>query len=130
MPFYFGRVETGTQILHFRSQNSQVPDFQTMYVFIGWGLRKSLIRNLSIFGGLRLGNQLMTFASDADYGHESELGTEASLGLAIKIFPKWTLQVSVRRQRIHTQVPIIFDFGSISVSRRFITPDWLRVLLE
>ena len=131
MPFYFGRVEAGTQILPFRARHNQVPDFQTQYIFIGWGLRKSLISNLSVFGGVRLGNQLMTFAGTRRYArHESELGTEASLGLAIKILPHWTLRATVRRQRIHTQVPIIFDFGSISVSRRLPTPDWLRDFLK
>ncbi|MCK4577514.1 MAG: hypothetical protein KAU50_01910, partial [Candidatus Marinimicrobia bacterium] len=131
MPFYFGEVEAGTQILPFRARHNQVPDFQTQYIFIGWGLRKSLISNLSVFGGVRLGNQLLTFAGVPGHAHhESELGTEASLGLAIKILSHWTLRATVRRQWIHTQVPIIFDFGSVSVSRQLPTPDWLRGFLE
>ncbi len=131
LPFYFGIVEAGTQIIRFHARHNQVPDFQTQYFFIGWGLRKSLISNLSVFGGVRLGNQLMTVAGIRRHArYESELGTESSLGLGIKIFPHWTVHVTVRRQRIYTQVPLIFDFGSISVSYRLPTPDWLRDFLE
>ncbi len=96
-----------------------------------WNLQKSLIGNISAFGGVRLGNQLMTFAGARRYArHESELCTEASLGLVIKMLPHWTLHATVRRQRIYTQFPLVFDIGSISISRRLPTPNWLQGFLK
>ena len=131
MPFYFGRVEAGTQILPFRARQNRVPDFVTQFFFIGWGLWKPLTKNLSVFGGIRLGGQIMTFSGAAIYGrHETELGTEASLGLALKIFSHWMIQTTVRHQSVHTQIPMNFDIASVSVSRHLATPDWLRIFLE
>lgn len=131
LPFYFGMIEGGLQQLGFQAPDNLLPDFQSQFIFLGWGLQRRVWDNLSLGLGLRLGNQFMTFEGAKEYAqHESELGTEVYGTLGYHLIPNWMIGISFRHQRIYTRHLIQLQFMTVSVTRELETPLWLRDILE
>ncbi len=131
LPFYRGQVQAGWQMTTFRKVEDEVPNFNAHFIFIGWGMNRSLPGGLSVTGGIQTGSVLMTFRGVPSYaGHESELGTALYAALRYRPRQHWSARISWLRQRIYTRIPIYLTYVSVGLGYTFETPKWLCDFLQ
>ena len=133
MPFYFGQFEIGMQAANNKGRNEQLPDYLSVNSFIGWGYQTKLSSKFGWYLGFRLGNYYMNFDDDAI---AVELKTESEFAVGLKsrihfMFNKnMSLQLSGLYTTIYTNKRIELSFISVGISKKFVTPLWLRKFLK
>ncbi|NOZ08947.1 MAG: hypothetical protein GXO91_08760 [FCB group bacterium] len=133
MPFYFGRVQGGLQLLPYYSRNSSIPDFYTGLVYLGWGYEWRITPKLYWYNFMRLGNTQMTFDDpnvNAALRTESELSTSAGSRLTLPLTKQITANISVNYLVIHTHKPINLFFVSGGLGYTLQTPAWVQNILN
>ncbi len=131
--FYFGQIELGAQISFIRAQNSQQPDYKSIYMYLGWGLEQKLISKLFLYSGFQLGHYYMNFDENninINLKSESEFGFGLKSGLKYFFGNNLFVTVSGRYQIIYTRHRIELSFVSIGLGRSFDTPNWLEEFLN
>ncbi len=133
MPFYLGIVQTG---VHFFSNNSlaaDVPPFDSVNLYLGWGYEWALPLRLGWFAGVRAGGFYMNFDDDAiadEVKTESELGVGLNTALRYPLDERWSVLVSAEYLEVFTRRRIEYGFVGIGLSRTFTTPRPLREFLR
>ncbi len=133
MPFYFGRIQAGIQLLPYYSRNSSIPDFNTGLVYLGWGYEWKLAPKLYWYNFMRLGNIQMTFDDpniNAALRTESELINSAGSRLTLPLAGKITANLSIDYVYIHTHKPIELIFISGGLGYTLQTPAWIKNILN
>lgn len=130
-PFYFGEVQAGVQLFPYTGRQGGISDFNSIFIYLGWGYRLSLPGQLAFITGFSIGSDLMIFERAEGYQkHESELAGSLDLRLSYLIRDRWAVNLSSRYQVIYTARPIRLAFLSAGASYLFATPEWLRIFLE
>ncbi len=130
-PFYFGEVQAGVQLFSYAARQPGFSEFESIFIYLGWGYRLSLPGPLALLTGFAIGSNLMIFELAEGYSkHESELAASLDLGLSYLIRDRWAVNLSSRYQVMFTARPIRLAFLSAGASYLLDTPDWLRIFLE
>ncbi len=131
-PFYLGYAEVGGAVHRYGvTEPPQVPGFDALLLYAGWGLHANLGR-LRLEGGLRVGNYRMTFNEQTFAGvrTESELALMGHGRLALRIVGPVSLYASGGYQKVYTFVRMNLWYTSAGLSYRFQTPGWLETVLR
>lgn len=135
-PFYFGTVQAGVEILSYGRRNQQVPDFpdfNVQFFFLDWRAQVHLPWKLRLSNGFRFGLYQFLF-DDKDVSVyqrvERELCACLVTGIQHDFSPKWTVRMTASYGTVYLSEPLRQAFVSVSFSRSFVTPEWLRDLLK
>ena len=129
-PFYFGRIEAGLHYANFNAQRAEQPDFRSFFPYLGWGLDCRVVRRLSWYNGVRVGNFLMSFDVAGDNQTEQELGVALNSRLAYSMLDGWSFDVSVRYRVVFTHERMRHVYIAAGLSRSLTTPRWLKEFLD
>jgi hypothetical protein len=133
-PFYFGYAEFGGAYHRYRMDHADVPDFDAVLVYAGWGLDLEVARRLRLEAGLRAGNYRMSFDDKdipfAGVRHESELALLVNARVALRpVGPVW-LYVGGSYMKVFTFLRLNLWYASAGLSMRLHSPDWLKDFLR
>lgn len=131
-PFYFGDAELGAAYHPYDVTNGEVPRFDAIHVFAGWGIRLSPISSASWYNGFRLGNNRMTFDEDTFAGvkNESEFLLGAQSKLTIRLFRQTGIFAAAHFTQTYTYVRFRTLHVSAGLTTSFATPSWLQTFLR
>jgi hypothetical protein len=115
-----------------------VPDFQNIFLYVGWGMRRPVFGKWVWSGNIQIGNSLMKFAQAEGQReqlgekkeYESELGAGITFGFSYQPIENWAVSLSVISDYVHTHRPLRSTSFSAGVSYTISTPAWLREFLE
>jgi len=132
LPFYAGSIELGARFLDNQARTSAVPDYQSMFVYLGWGLTATLPARLRATGMVTLGANLMSFEGEDDVGtgNETEAAAEIIGRAGWNAWRAWSVDASLGYMVMFTDKRIELGFVTVGVSRSFSAPDWLKGILE
>ncbi|MGD2216900.1 MAG: hypothetical protein PVJ64_09090, partial [Gemmatimonadales bacterium] len=129
-PFHFGTVEAGLHYGTFDGIEPAQPDFDSFFLFLGWGYDWSMTSRLSWYNGLRLGSMLMGFDAQPRGLSEQEFGTGLGSRLRYEIAAGWSLDLSARYRVVFTHERLRLFFIAGGIGRSFKTPRWLKEFLQ
>ncbi len=132
-PFYFGDIQAGGLILPFKSKSIAQPDFNSYFLFLGWGKKVNLPLKLFFFSSVKTGSFIMTFNVDSlssTQQAESELGLSLKAGLGINLFSSFQAYAGIEAFRVFTRHKMSFILFSGGLTYTFATPVWLKDFLE
>ena len=132
-PFYLGNLELGVQLARPSARQASLPDFRSLFVYVGWSGTRELGRQLRAEAGLRAGIVGLSFDADnvpAFRQHESEPAVTARGALHWTPRDRWFTEAAVAWHSVFTEPRIEQIFLSAGVGRRFRTPTWLRDFLD
>lgn len=129
-PFYAGVAEAGGSLHRYGAQ-AEVPRFDALLVFAGWGAALTPVRPLSLYAGIRVGNYRMMFDHDTYAGVRNE--SEVTLGVHtradLRLGNGWTAYASGSFLQTYTYIRLRSVYVGAGISRTVRTPGWLRDLL-
>lgn len=132
-PFYYGNANVGIRYISFRTSEQDLPDFWSIYFFVGWGVELELPLNLKWQNGFNLGHYQMDFIEETeDFGEEdreSEFGIELVTNLSYPITDEININTSLSYLRVITNKKINLMFVNAGLNYTFKTPGWLRDFL-
>jgi len=132
-PFYFGTVQAGVEMLSYGQRNQQVPDFHVQFFFLDWRAHVRLPWRLHWSNGVRFGLYQFLFDDKGVSVYqrvERELSAFLVTGIQHDFSAKWTVHLTASYGTVFLSEPLRQAFVSVSVSRSFVTPAWLRDLLK
>jgi hypothetical protein len=132
-PFYFGNVAAGGQISSVYAKRADYINYESYYIYLGWGLEHRIFPNLKLHSGIQFGHYFMYFDddyTDINLKSESEFGFAVKAGLKLNLADDFYLDLTGRHQIIYTFHRIHLSYISIGLGKTFATPKWLRGLLE
>ncbi len=130
-PFYYGAVQVGLQVFPFYGQETNVSDFQTVFIYLKWGLRWSLLNKLDCFNHISIGSNIMIFEKAQGYSrYENELGMGLDSGVSYPVYRNIAINLSGSYNIIFTRKQIKLAFVSVGMSYSLSTPGWLKAFLE
>ena len=132
-PFYLGNIELGVQLSRPSARQVCLPDFSSLFVYVGWSGTRKLGRRLQAQAGLRAGIVGLSFDVDtipAFRQYEREPAVTARGGLRWTPRDTWFTEAAVAWHSVFTEPRIEQIFLSAGVGRRFRTPTWLRDFLD
>ncbi|RJP62260.1 MAG: hypothetical protein C4539_18790 [Ignavibacteriales bacterium] len=132
-PFYFGDLQAGGILLPFKSKNINQPDFNSYFIFMGWGKKVNLPLKLFFFSTIKAGSFVMNFNLDSlgsTQKIESELGLGFKAGLGTHLFSPVQAFAGVEALQVFTRHKISFILFSAGLTYSFATPVWLKDFLE
>ncbi|UCH62561.1 MAG: hypothetical protein JSU77_12310 [Fidelibacterota bacterium] len=130
-PFYYGTVQAGFHTFPFYGRKTDISDFQTVFVYLKWGKRWSLLNELCWFGLVGVGGNIMIFETEWRYSrYESELGMSLDSGVSYTVHGNMAINFSGSYNIIFTSKQIRLMFLSAGVSYSLSTPGWLKAFLE
>jgi len=133
LPFYLGNVELGVQLAHPSARQAPLPDFRSLFVYVGWSGTRELGRRLRAEAGVRAGIVGLSFDGDdipAFRQYEREPAVTARGALRWTPRDPWFTEAAVAWHSVFTEPQIKQIFLSAGVGRRFRTPTWLRDFLD
>ena len=131
VPFYYGDVRAGIQLLPYAGKGKGISDFQSSFIYLGWSIRWALPYRFDWFNGLSVGSTIMTFDSAEGYTrNESELGVTLTSSLRYFVKPRWAFRLSSDYHTIFTNKPIKLTFISVGLSYTLATPSWMKTFLK
>ncbi len=133
MPFYLGEVEVGYQFTPHSVITPDVPRFNSNYFYLDWRMPVRIAHRLHWSGGFRLGVVQMSFkVPDASWfgAVEHEFGAGFMTSLDWAFLENWSARISAVRRKTWFYRPLHQTFISISILRRFASPDWFREVLR
>lgn len=131
-PFYFGEVEAGVAFHRYDVPSGEVPRFDALMAFGGWGVRLVPAESFSWYNGLRVGNYRMAFDEETFPGIRNE--SELALGLFTRVDVHLSTALNVfvagRYNRMYTapRLDLAYLSGGLAIS--FESPEWLLTLLR
>ncbi|MEE9166433.1 MAG: hypothetical protein V3U24_03090 [Candidatus Neomarinimicrobiota bacterium] len=132
-PFYQGDVEIGFQFISYMAKANRIPDYKSVYIYLGYGKEWRLPSRVYWFNGFKIGNYLMIFEG-GKLGDPSKTESEFSADLVSRMsYPiHKTLRISVSTSYmiIYTHKRIEFAFISVGTSYSIKTPKWIRDFLN
>lgn len=131
-PFYLGTAEAGASIHRYRALRPDVPRFDAVSVYFGWGIPVRITPWLAWHNGLRLGNMRMTFDDDTFKGVRNESELLIGLHSRVEIEPvrNWALFASVTVQQVYTYVRLRPVYVQGGIRHRLRSPQWLEAFLQ
>ena len=130
-PFYWGRLDVGGALHHYGNKSRQVPSFDALLLYAGWGRAVHPLPWLSGFGSMRLGNYLMRFDDDTPgLRRENELTASLHGRLSLRVHGPWSLFAAGTYQKTFTARRIHLWYLSAGLHRTLQTPTWLKELLQ
>ncbi len=130
-PFYYGAVQAGLHAFPFYGQETSISDFQTVFVYLKWGLRWSLLNKLDWFNHISIGSSIMIFDKAQGYSrYENELGMGLDSGVSYPVYKNIAINFSGSYNVIFTHKQIKLAFLSAGMSYSLSTPGWLKAFLE
>lgn len=132
-PFYLGSLEAGLMLGSHDARPSDLPDFDTRYLYVGWGIEHPLPLGVTWRNGARIGFLNMKFDTEAvppPGRDESEIGIGATTTLRRAFVGRWHVSASARYRTVYTRRRLHQLFLSVAVGRSFDTPGWLRDFLR
>ncbi|WP_457653147.1 hypothetical protein [Rhodocaloribacter sp.] len=131
-PFYLGVAEAGGILHRYRAKTGDVPRFDALLIYVGWGFRLKVAPRLAWQNGFRVGNYRMTFDEDTFAGerNESELALAFRSSLRFRLSERVAVRVSGSYMKAFTFHRLKLFHVSAGVSYRMRTPGWLREFLR
>ncbi|MCH8328026.1 MAG: hypothetical protein IID15_05830 [Candidatus Marinimicrobia bacterium] len=115
----------------FSGTDPSLPDFEILYLFLGWGLSLPLPFQVRLHTGFNFGINRMVFDHLTGFGRtESEVGLILLLELSRPLTPNLALRSSVGRQTIFTYERIHLLHYTAGLSYTIRTPQLIKELLE
>ena len=132
IPFHTGRIEAGAHGQTWHTPNIARPDWTALFVFVGWQAIGSVNERTTLSGGMRLGNYVMMFDTEAVVGQrrESEFGAAPVVGLRIRLWNRTELYAEAMWVRVLTRPVIDVRQASVGLSTTLAMPHWLEALLK
>ena len=131
-PFYLGYLEAGGAFHRYDNSRPDVPAFDAVLLYAGWGLRLDLADRLRLEGGVRAGNYRMSFDEVTFAGVKNE--SELTLGLAARVSARLAGPVSVHAggsyHKVYTFLRLNVWYATAGLSYRFRAPAWLKDVLR
>ncbi len=131
--FYSGILEIGGTWVKYSARQKPRPDYQSLYLFVGWGLEKKVMTKLRGNLSLRVGDHLMIFDDDfvePEGRVESELAVELAGGVSLYLSRQTALEISGRYRRVYTRHRLELAFFGLGISRSLAAPGWLKGILR
>jgi hypothetical protein len=131
-PFYLGDAEAGVSIHRYDAIGSDVPSFDAILVYFGWGFNWELVPGLFWYNGLRIGNNRMSFDEDTFPGikNESEFLLGGQTRATFHVFRHTGIFASAQMTQTYTFVRFRTLYISAGLTTSLSTPDWLRSFLR
>lgn len=131
-PFYFGDAEAAAAVHRYESLTTDVPSFDAILVYFGWGYDWEFFPGVSWYNGLRLGNNRMTFDDDTFPGvrNESEFSIAAQTRATIHFFQNTGVFASAQIAQTYTYIRFRAVYVSAGVTTSLSTPGWLQSLMR
>ena len=130
-PFHYGSVQAGFQVFPFYGREMVFSDFQTVFVYLKWGMRWSLLNKLDWFNHIGVGSNIMIFEKGWGYNrYENELGMGFDSGVSYPVYKNIAINFSGSYNIIFTRKRIKLAFLSAGMSYSLSTPGWLKAFLE
>lgn len=131
-PFYLGHAEAGGAYHRYEAAASDVPRFDAILVFAGWGMAVEPVHWISWYNGIRLGNQRMTFDEETFPGvkNESEFLVGAQSKLTIRLYKQTGIFGAAHFTQTYTYVRMRTVYVSLGLTTSFATPSWLQSFLR
>jgi hypothetical protein len=130
-PFYYGLVQVGIQAHPFTSIDADLYDFSSVFIYLGWGIKLSLLSRISWLNMLRVGNNAMIFLDPhRENNMESELGTGMVSSLSYRFSRSWAICLAGIYNTLYTYKRINLGYLSLGMNYSFSNPEWLREFLE
>lgn len=130
-PFYYGTMQAGLHAFPFYGLETSISDFQTVFVYLKWGKRWSLLNKLDWFGRVGVGSNIMIFEKGWSYSrYENELGMSLDSGVSYPVYRNIAFNFSGSYNVIFTHKRIKLTFISAGLSYSVSTPRILREFLE
>jgi hypothetical protein len=146
MPFYYGNIQAGIQILSHDAKKKGVSSneakgkiqvFQGVFTNMKWGKQYLLHRKVGWFIGIGVGLYAFLpsspkWSAPYEVAHftETELGACLNSYLSYAIYSNWTVRFGGSYNRIFTYKQIDLVYFSIGVGYSFASPRWMKVFLE
>lgn len=131
-PFYAGEAELGAALHRYDAVGPDVPRFDAVLFYLGWGLDLSPFEVLSWQSGFDVGTYRMTFDEETFPGVRNE--SEVMLGLNTRIRFNFSRAVSLyaigRRMRIYTDPRLELTYVSAGIRVTIDSPNWLMTILR
>lgn len=136
-PYHNGSLEAGIRAFRFDEFEFENSGFWSRYAFVGWFYRYAASDQVFLVPGFRGGINFMLYDEDKVYGgeynfkrDESEFAYELLLRLEYDISSTWGFYTSVSYHRTILNIPIDTLFGSIGITARLQSPEWLKRVLK
>ncbi len=130
-PFYAGTAELGGALHRFDARTADVPRFDAVAVFAGWGVELHPVRWAGWYNGVRIGNYRMSFDDDTFAGVRNE--SELLVGLHSRIdleLGGWTVFGGVTLQQVYTFIRMRSVHVGGGLRYRMRAPGWLQEVLR
>jgi hypothetical protein len=132
-PFYAGDIKIGFTYIPFKGKDGYHPDFNSYYINLGWKENLYFSSSISMNVGAKIGSFMMSFQDDtlsAFRTQESEIGIAAEAGFKFGITQEIDLRINANFLTVFTNRRIKLFSLFAGVSYAFISPKWMRVLVE
>ncbi len=128
-PFYYGDIVGGMEYTVFEGKKKV--DFQSLYVFLGWGKELKIHQRVRILPVVLIGTNVFDFSKydPAHFQKEQEFSYGFQNTIKIYILKKWTLNLNTTYRRILTTPNIKLFYSSIGVSYRVMLGEKIRAFL-
>ncbi|MEX0820868.1 MAG: hypothetical protein WD021_01880 [Rhodothermales bacterium] len=131
-PFYFGEAEAGAAFHRYDAQTTDVPRFDALMAFVGWGVRLAPAESFSWYNGMRVGSYRMAFDEETFPGirNESELSIGLQTRIDVHLTPALNVYIAGRYNRTYTapRLDLAYLSGGLAISLE--SPEWLVTLLR
>lgn len=141
-PFYAGDFFAGGRFTSFSNRENGLPDYDNIQTHVGWGMKHPIVKGLKIGANTGLLFSMMRFKNVSDehqeraekrFGStspESEIGFIIGANISYSLSDTWSVQLLWNRNVIYTRHKMKLNYVGIGLSRRLITPAWLKGILE
>lgn len=131
-PFYLGDAELGGAYHRYEASSGDVPRFDALLVYAGWGIALRPIEAVSWYNGFRIGNNRMTFDEETFPGvkNESEFVLGAQSRLTIRLFKQTGIFGAAHFTQTYTYIRIRTVYVSAGLTTSFAAPSWLQTILR
>jgi hypothetical protein len=131
-PVYAGDLHLGARYLFNRGAQPELPDFGSLYLYLGWSYPISVTGRFVLHPGAALGGNIMSFDSEGGAGirYETEAAAELFVRAGFRPRDRWRINAAVGWQTMFTYYRIDQAWIQAGISRTFDMPGWLRGFLE
>ena len=132
-PFYFGKLQGGLRIIEFEAKTEDIPDFNSWYIYAGWGKEMNVFEKLEIYGSVNAGSFQMNFNDPSladELTNESEFAIEISTSFSYPVIRNLFATVSGTYQHVFTHNELNLYFLEAGLQYRFKSPQWLKDFLR
>lgn len=132
IPFHTGLIEAGAHGQAWKTPNIALPDWNALFVFAGWQAVGAVNDRTTLTGGIRIGNYVMMFDTDAVVGQrrESEFAAAPVVGLRVRLWGSVDLHAEATWIRVLTRPVIDTRQVTAGLSTTLAMPGWLEALLK